>query len=183
MYEGFTKVVMRPGMRDIARVNRKTGVLYLNPNVWEQLPTDQKEFVLFHEEGHLKLQTASEYQANRYAIKKFTELKTLHNRPLGQKIMVMREILDKADDGYESGFGIVEAVAGAASGITQSLGVLGIGSKSRRKESDNLTENQLRVIEAQAAAANENSKVNAKYIALGGALLLVLAVIFLTLNK
>ena len=178
----FKRVIMVPGQSEIAKVNRRTGVLYLNPKVWEGLPTDQKEFVLFHEAGHLKLQTSSEFAANKYAIKNFLPVKTITKRELGQKIMVMREILDKAD-GKIDGFGLVDSIASAVSGITQTLPLLGIGSKARQAEAEINTANQLQLFEAQSEIAVKQSNQTTKTLVLGGSLLLVLVVIILTLKK
>lgn len=170
--EKFRKVRYNPAQDVIAKVNRRTGVLTLNPTIWDSLPTDQKEFVLFHEMGHLRLQTANEYAANKYAIGKFTALKTLKNHTLGQKIMVMREILDKADDNLESGFAIGEILGG----VTQSLSVLGIGSKARQNEAITAAENNLKLQDAKA-------KSTTKALVIGGVLVLVIAVVFLTLRS
>lgn len=180
--EKFRKVRYNPTQDVIAKVNRRTGVLTLNSTIWDDLPTDQKEFVLFHEEGHLRLQTANEYAANKYAIEKFTSLKSLHNRTLGQKIMVMREILGKADDNLESGF-IAELAVGASTGIMQSLSVLGIGSKARQKEAAAQAAANVTILEAQSDIAKQKAKNTTKVLIIGGVMVLVIAVIILTLRK
>ena len=178
--EKFRKVIYKPNLGSIAKVNRRTGVLYLDPEIWDRLPTDQKEFVLFHEMGHLRLQTTSEYEANKYAVQEFTKLKTLHNRTLGQKIMVMREILDKADDTSPM---LAELIAGASSGIVQSLSVLGLGSKSRQKETAAQADAQIKVLSAQAQIDQQRSKTTTKVLAIAGVLILVTVIIYLTLRK
>ena len=102
---------MVPGQTEIAKVNRKTGTLYLSTEIWNQLPESEKNYVLLHEQGHLKLQTNDEFAANGYAISHFAQAGTFTNRELGQKILVMRSILDKAD-GQTSNFA-ADAISGA----------------------------------------------------------------------
>lgn len=175
----FSKVIMSYGrMPEIAKVNRKTGALWLNTKIWNQLPAEQKDFVLFHEDGHLRLQTADEFEANQYAVSKFTPAGKFNNEQLGKRIVVMRDILAKADGDY-SGFSFIDEAAGATSGIIQSLSVLGIGSKGRATEA----EAQAELIKAQAQAGAVNSKNTLKIILITGVLILVGVTIYLTLRK
>ena len=169
----FTRVLMaNSGQPEIAKVNRKTGVLFLNAKIWDELPTDQKDFVLYHEDGHLIYQTADEYKANEYAISKFVPAGQFNNRELGKRIVVMKEILSKADNDYSNFTDPVSAIAGAVGGIFQTLPVLGVGSKSRIKEAT-----------AQAEAAAIKSKSTTKILLIVGTLLIVATVVFLTLRK
>jgi len=177
----FKNVIMVPGQPEIAKVNRNTGTLYLSSDIWKGLPEDEKQFVLFHEEGHLVLKTADEYQANSYAVGKFAQAGTFTNKELGQKIMVMRSILDKAD-GQTSNFA-AELAAGASSGILQTLSVLGIGSKSRIKEAEATAAANATIYQAQAKAESEKTNSIMKIALIIGVLLIVALIIYFTLRK
>jgi hypothetical protein len=173
----FKTVLMVPGQPEIAKVNRKTGTLYLSSEIWNQLPEAEKDYVLDHEDGHLTLQTNDEFAANKYAIGKFAQAGTFTNRELGQKIMVMRSILDKAD-GQTSNFG-GDAIAGAVGGIFNNLSILGIGSKSRIKEA----QANAALYASQAKVDATKSKSTITMLLIGGALLIVGVVVFFTLRK
>lgn len=54
-----------------ARVNRKTGELQINLDVWPKLKPEHKRFVLLHEEGHVVLDTSDELAVDEYAFKKY----------------------------------------------------------------------------------------------------------------
>lgn len=56
-----------------ARVNRKTGELQINLDVWPKLKPEHKLFVLLHEEGHRALNTSNELAVDAYAFKKYAE--------------------------------------------------------------------------------------------------------------
>jgi len=62
-----------------ASVDTKTGMLILNPRVWEKYTTFEKNFIIAHEEGHFVNPNGSEEDADLYAIKKLagTEPKSL----------------------------------------------------------------------------------------------------------
>lgn len=162
---------------DIARVNRQTGLLWLNSKIWDRLPTDQKDYVLFHEKGHLQLQTSDEFKANLFAMKKFAPAGKFNNQQLGQKIIVMKEILSKADN--PSFTWVADASAGAVGGIMQNLAVLGIGSKARQKEALTNAQAQAEILKAQS----ESKKGITKIVLILGVIALLGTVIYLTLKK
>jgi len=166
---------------EIAKVNRKTGVLYLSDDIWNRLPSAEKDFVLLHEEGHLKLQTADEFRANQYAIGKFLSSGTFSNKQFGQKIMVMRSALDKADGVVSSNF--TAELGGSASGIMQTLSVLGVGSKSRQNEAKANAAAAVQVYDAEAKAAAKKAKSTQTIILIVSALALVGLITFFVLRK
>jgi hypothetical protein len=173
----ISKVVYNPEIgRNIARVNRKTGVLELDPAIWEALPELERDFVLLHESGHVELQTASEFAANNYAIKEFIPVKTLTNKELGQRIEVVTRITDPANYSYYNGVDPVGAIGEAVGNIFESLPLLGLGSKSRQKESE---------INVKGAIDFENAKSagTTKIALIGGTFLVVLLVLFFTFKK
>jgi len=172
-----TNVVYDPAIQtDIARINRQTGVLYLNPSIWKSLTADEREFVLLHEEGHLHLQTASEYMANKYAIGKYINVKNLTNSELGKRIQVVTEITDPTR--YVSNLGIdpISNIAGAIGGIFNVLPMIGLGSKSRQKEAEKAAENQIKLI-------NANTKSTTTLIVVGGLFFVVILVLFFAFKK
>ncbi len=183
---------MVPGQAEIAKVNRKTGVLYLSDAVWKGLPQEEKNFVLYHEEGHLTLQTADEFQANKYAVGKFLSAGTFTQKELGQKIMVMRSILDKADGKTSNFSSDLSSVSlgndslGIGAGLTaimQGLPILGIGQKAREKETITNAAAQATIYNAQATAAAAKSKGTLTIIMIAGTLLIVGLIIYFTLRN
>lgn len=170
----FSKVIYDPNQAEIAKVNRADKTLYINSDIWKGLPSDQREFVLLHEKGHLELHTANEYEANKYAVKNFAAVRTLTNSQLGQRIVVMRNILTPRESGF-----LVEAIAGAVGGITQVLPVLGIGSKSRIAEAGA----QSQIIAAQSKADAKKANTYIIMGVLAGVLLIVGVTLYITLKK
>ena len=167
----FSKVIYDPNQAEIAKVNRVDKTLYLNPDIWKGLPAGQREFVLLHEEGHLQLQTADEFEANSYAVKNFAPVRTLTNAELGQRIIVMRNILTPRVSNFDIG--------GILTSATQGLAVLGIGSGARKSE----TESQLKVMEAQAKIDDKKANQNIIFGILAGVLLIVGITIYFTFKK
>jgi hypothetical protein len=54
-----------------ARINRKTGDIFINKKIWFSIPEKERKFILLHELGHYKLQTKDEIKADDYAFRKF----------------------------------------------------------------------------------------------------------------
>jgi len=169
-----TNVVYDPAIQtDIARINRQTGVLYLNPSIWKSLTADEREFVLLHEEGHLHLQTASEYQANKYAIGKYINVKNLTNAELGKRIQVVTEITDPTR--YVSNYNGVDPLGQAIAtvgDIFKTLPMIGVGSGSRDNSENNKSANDL----LRIAASGKNQK---QLIIIGGSFMLVMLIVLL----
>jgi len=174
----FSTVIYDPEQPEIAKVNRVNKTLYLNPEIWKGLPADQKEFVLLHEKGHLALQTADEFEANKYAVGQFAPVRTLTNAELGKRIVVMRNILTPRESGF-----MAEAIAGAVGSIATVLPVLGIGSASRIKETAANAAAQTAVITAQAKADAKKSNTTIIMVVLGGVLLVVMGSLYFILKK
>lgn len=176
----FKKVVFDSAMTgDIARVNRETQVLYINPAIWNRLTSHEREYVLFHEDGHLVLATADEFKANAYAIEKYCPVKTLTNSELGKRIQVMSEITDPARYISPLALDPVSAISGAVDSIFQALPMFGIGSKSRIKEQNAAAEAQLKLINAQSKSAAANQKL---YLMVG-IIAIVGIIMYFTLRK
>jgi|GEM_PF-6357293 len=116
----------------IARINRNTGDLILNPEEWAKLSPSHRDFVLLHEEGHYKLQTPSEFEANNYAVAKYIE-KAKFTDDYGHRIVVMSDLIA---NGEYSDFAVdpVSAISNAVGSIFNVLPNLGIGTKARIKE-------------------------------------------------
>ena len=174
MTDRFTRVVFDPTQKEIAAVNRADGTLYLKPQIWDNLPQGEKDFVLLHEKGHLVLQTTDEYKANAYAVKNFAPAHVLSNPELKARITVMQSILtpgrenisgfsddtssDTSSDtpsdssGPWGGFGMISSIAGAVGGIFQTLPLLGLGKAAREEEALKKGQIQLDLINAQGSA-------------------------------
>lgn len=182
----FKKTIMVPGQPEIAKVNHKTGTLYLSTDIWRGLPEQEKLFVLFHEEGHLKLNTYDEFQANKYAVKKFVQIGAFNNKQLGQKIMVMRSILDKADgqtSSFTAGVGDVYGIGQGLQAVFSNLPVLGVGSKARAKEAEATAAANVSVLNAQAKAAAAKSKSTMTIVIIVSVLAIVGLAIFFILKR
>ncbi len=179
----FTSVNYQDLGTTVAQVNRKTGALFINPAIWQNLPQEYKNYVLMHEEGHLKLQTADEYEANKYAVGRFVEAGVLTDDEFGRRIVVLSEIL--GDKGREtffkntnadiSGFAI-SGVTGAINSVFQSLSILGVGSNKRIEENNAAAENAVKV-------ENAKSQATQRALIIGGLFLVVTVILFLTLKK
>lgn len=62
----------RKGMgNNPASVDISTGVVYLNPEMWQQLNDYEKAIILLHEEGHYLNKTLDEVRADIYMINKY----------------------------------------------------------------------------------------------------------------
>ncbi len=174
----ISKVVFNPDIgRNIARVNRQTGVIELDPSIWETLPELERDFVLLHERGHMELQTASEFAANQYAIKNFIPVRTLTNKELGQRIEVVTRITDP--ENYISGNffeGIGNAIGTIGTVSNETFKIFGVGSKRRIAENEAST---------KAALDLENAKSSGttKIALIGGTLLIIMIVLFFTLKN
>jgi hypothetical protein len=165
----------------LARVNKDTGEVQLNKNIFDSLPAGFKNFVLLHEQGHYVLQTSDEFEANRYAISHFLPLHT-ETDEFGRRIVIMTQALTPGADGpfrkdpVYSNFDPISAIAGAIGGITQTLPSLGIGTKARINETNAMAS-------AQIALAKESSKSSTNLILIGTGAIAVLMIIFLTVKS
>ena len=56
-----------------ARVNRRTGEVFLSNLFFEKYTPEQQQYILLHEEGHFVLNTKSEEEADRYAAEKMLD--------------------------------------------------------------------------------------------------------------
>lgn len=54
-----------------ARVNRFTGTIYYNAKLFPNYPESLQKIIIGHEEGHYKLDTRSEFEADEYAFQKY----------------------------------------------------------------------------------------------------------------
>lgn len=73
-----------------AMVDRETGDIYLNSNVWDTLPKPYQVLILEHEKGHYKLQTTNELEADHYA---FTQIAGKAPNSLKNTVATMYEVL------------------------------------------------------------------------------------------
>lgn len=94
------KIVFRTDgeMRDTpAAVDRETGVMYINPRLYNRLTPFEQKFVRLHEEGHYKLNTSDEIAADGYA---FDRLAGTEFRSLKQCVQCLNTILDDTKAGH-----------------------------------------------------------------------------------
>lgn len=72
----FSKINMVPGAaidNSPARCNRKTKELWLNADLWPTLSENTKDFIIYHEAGHIILQTTNEVAADEYAFQRMVK--------------------------------------------------------------------------------------------------------------
>lgn len=72
-----------------ARVNRKTGELYINLKKWAELSPEARLFVLLHEAGHVDQDTRSELLADNYAFHAYARA----GKPLSKSITALTRLL------------------------------------------------------------------------------------------
>lgn len=53
--------------RSPARINRKTGEIFINCRIWDKIPKQERKVILLHEKGHYELNTSNEFQADNFA--------------------------------------------------------------------------------------------------------------------
>lgn len=73
-----------------AMVNRETGLILKNSNVWDDLPQPYRAFIIEHEKGHYYLQTTSELEADHYA---FKQLAGKYPESLKNTVRVLSDVL------------------------------------------------------------------------------------------
>jgi hypothetical protein len=72
--DGITDIIEVDGLGvSPAMVNRRTGVVYVNPDFRNQLSADQWFFILLHEYGHLYLKTTNEAQVDDWAFREYVK--------------------------------------------------------------------------------------------------------------
>jgi hypothetical protein len=183
----------------IARVEENTDELQLNKNIFDYLPEGFKEFVLYHEEGHIILKTSDEFQANMFAIHQYIPAHVATDE-LGRRIVVMTQALTPGSDApfrhgiktdkpaYKNYTAIaadpVSNVALALSSIVGDLGNLGIGSKRRINETKATAAGETQIIYAQGDAASQVAQVTGKntnnmILFIGGSVVVIMAIYFM----
>ena len=80
-----------------AAIDRKAGVMYINPKLWFKLTRFQQKFVKLHEMGHYVLNTDSEEEADGFA---FNRLVGSEPRSMKQCIETLETILNPNRTGH-----------------------------------------------------------------------------------
>jgi hypothetical protein len=89
---GITQVVKVPDLGNTpARVNRRTGVMYLSMKHVADMPKDLRLIVMLHEMGHVVLQTQVEADADAWAFKKYADM----GHSLKASVRALTRILDE----------------------------------------------------------------------------------------
>lgn len=88
---GITEIipVQRINGRTPARVNRRTGQLYIDLPMWKSISPLHRAFILFHEAGHATLGTTSEFEADNYASNAFLKM----GLPVSESVKSLTEVL------------------------------------------------------------------------------------------
>lgn len=72
-----------------ARINRKTGELYISREKWDDLDPNTRLFILLHEAGHIDQQTRNEIAADNYAFQAYAQA----GKPLSKAITALTRLL------------------------------------------------------------------------------------------
>lgn len=173
-----------------ARVDRVTGELQINPRIWSNLPNDYKDYILLHEEGHLKLMTPDEAAANNYAISNYLRVGELTDEEGTRRIVALSEILDPdrtlAFGGSKqrySNFDVASLISGslgAIGDIFKTLPALGVGaSKAKNNELQLSNNNAFNTLVLQ----KQSQKSTEKLLLLGSVAAIVVILTVLALKK
>jgi hypothetical protein len=79
-----------------AAVNIQTKELYINPDIWFQLPDHFKRYIYLHELGHIYAGNLDENAANEFAIQNFLDRSSREN--FHNSLMQFQEILSIYDE-------------------------------------------------------------------------------------
>lgn len=89
--KGITKINYVADLgKSPARVNRYTGECWINLKIWNQLPFEQRLFVLLHENAHVALCTTNELEADSLAFAQYAE----RGHKLTEAILSLTRILN-----------------------------------------------------------------------------------------
>ena len=72
-----------------ARTSRSTGVVYLNLNVYPYLKREHQRFVIWHEQGHIVLNTSNELLADEFAFSQYAKA----GLPLSESVFALSKVL------------------------------------------------------------------------------------------
>ena len=90
MQTGITSIFLVDDLGNTpARVNRRTGELYINLKKWKDLTPDARFFVLLHEAGHVDQDTRNEILADNYAFYAYARA----GKPLSKSIQALTRLL------------------------------------------------------------------------------------------
>lgn len=88
---GITEIIEVPDLNGSpARVNRRTGVMYISRKAFSRMPVSHRTFVMLHEMGHVVLQTTNEIAADAWAFKQYADM----GLPLSESVKALTRILN-----------------------------------------------------------------------------------------
>lgn len=91
---GITKIVRVDDLGNTpARVNRKTGVMYISLKHMKAMPENHRLFVMLHEMGHVVCQTENEMEADAWAFKEYAK----RGHSLTDSVHALTRVLDDRD--------------------------------------------------------------------------------------
>ncbi|MDD3739139.1 MAG: hypothetical protein PHP31_07595 [Lentimicrobiaceae bacterium] len=177
----------------IAQVDHDDNTLAINNDIWQYLNENEKDFVLWHEQGHLRLDTKSEFLANGYAVQKFANSIEVRNpRDLSQKITFLTNqnlyrhpnkviTLDVPQDNKSNIAPIlVAAIIGAVGSIGGAvIQKSNIGQKARQKEATYYAHLEM----AKEQQRQENNKKLIIYISIAVVLILITVIVLMRFKK
>lgn len=183
----FSKVEYVNSADFVAQVNHDDHSIKINHNIWQHLNANEKDFVLWHEEGHLKLDTKSEFLANGYAVQKFAnQIEVRNPHDFSQKITFLtnqnlyrqpeQTITLSVPKNNKSNFPplLIAAIIGVAGSIGGALiQKSNIGEKARKREAGYYAQLNM----AQEQQRQDNNKKLIIYISVA-VIAIVLTIVF-----
>ena len=89
--KGITKITHVPDLGNTpARVNRRTGEMYVSLRHMRAMPKEHRLFVMLHEQAHVELQTTDEMKADEKAFKEYADM----GYSLNASVKALTRVLD-----------------------------------------------------------------------------------------
>lgn len=92
----FSKITPVPGTQidnSPARCNRRTKQVWTNADLWPSLSTNARHFILYHEAGHIVLNTKDEFSADEYAFQRMMK----EGRSLQDCVKALTQLLSNSN--------------------------------------------------------------------------------------
>ena len=92
MKRKFNSIIINPNQKEMIQLDPSSMVLYLNPGIWDVLPSDQNDFVLYQQEGSMMLETTEAYKDKMLPAEHFDTLRILSAPDSNKTIRVLSTV-------------------------------------------------------------------------------------------
>lgn len=91
---GITKITKVADLGNTpARVNRRTGEMFISLKHMLKMPVEHRLFVMLHEQAHVELQTTDEFKADELAFKRYADM----GYSLNAAVKALTRVLDDSN--------------------------------------------------------------------------------------